>query len=52
MAGGIMLGIGYTFPDHSRYKKLSANGKPDPEARLPPAMVDAVTIPISIFWFA
>lgn len=52
MAVGIMLGIGYMFPDHSRYKRLSASGKPDPEARLPPAMVGAVAIPISMFWFA
>ena len=40
------------FPDNARYRKLVARGKPDPEARLPPAMVGAVAIPIGMFWFA
>jgi hypothetical protein len=52
MAVGIVFGILYMFPDNIRYQRLVARGKPEPEMRLPPAMVGAVSIPIGMFWFA
>jgi hypothetical protein len=52
IAVGIVFGIVYMFPDNARYRRLVAREKPEPETRLPPAMVGAVAIPMGMFWFA
>lgn len=51
---GTLSGVGYTVWDHKRYDKTQRNhnGFAPPEARLPPSMVSAVTVPIGLFWFA
>lgn len=52
---GQILGCAYSILDDSRYKKVAdrtAYGRPPPEARLIPAMVGAVTLPVGLFWFA
>lgn len=52
---GQILGCAYSILDDGRYKKVAdrtAYGRPPPEARLIPAMVGAVTLPIGLFWFA
>ncbi|KAK5174860.1 hypothetical protein LTR44_011538 [Exophiala sp. CCFEE 6388] len=55
VAVGMMLGSGYAFFDNQRYIRLEKEfgaGEVEPEARLPPAMVAAVAIPVGMFWFA
>jgi hypothetical protein len=54
VAVGITIGVIYTIPDNTRYKKVMAShdGKAPPEARLPPSMIGAVALPIGLFWFA
>ncbi|KAL4866585.1 hypothetical protein BDV12DRAFT_199062 [Aspergillus spectabilis] len=51
---GTLLGSLYTLYDNKRYIKVEekCNGHAPPEARLPPCMVSAITIPIGLFWFA
>ncbi|KAJ5881115.1 uncharacterized protein N7473_012168 [Penicillium subrubescens] len=52
---GQILGCAYSILDDRRYKKIADStsyGRPPPEARLIPAMVGAVTLPIGLFWFA
>jgi len=56
---GIMIGqlLGMTFAvfDNRRFKRLAdkaPHGRPPPEARLFPAMVGAIALPIGLFWFA
>ncbi|KAJ5124898.1 uncharacterized protein N7515_008723 [Penicillium bovifimosum] len=52
---GQILGCAYSILDDGRYKKVAdrtAYGRPPPEARLIPAMVGAVTLPVGLFWFA
>ncbi|KAJ5247266.1 hypothetical protein N7468_002249 [Penicillium chermesinum] len=51
---GTCSGVLYTLWDHKRYDQTlkNHNGFPPPEARLPPSMVSAVTVPIGLFWFA
>ncbi|KAJ5472189.1 hypothetical protein N7530_006190 [Penicillium desertorum] len=52
---GQILGCAYSIFEDGRYKKLAdrrAYGRPPPEARLIPAMVGAVTLPVGLFWFA
>lgn len=50
---GMIGGVLYAIYDNDRYAKLvdRSGGFAPPEARLPPAMVGAVTIPIGLFWF-
>jgi hypothetical protein len=54
--GGLsFLGVAYSIWDNKRYNRIvdaSESGMASPEARLPPAMVGAVAIPIGLFWFA
>jgi hypothetical protein len=40
--------------DNKRYAKTEVkhNGNAPPEARLPPAMVGSVFLPLGLFWFA
>jgi multidrug resistance protein len=54
VAVGMMSGIGYSIFDNKRYARMEENndGEAPPEARLPPAMIGAVAIPIGMFWFA
>lgn len=54
VAVGMTLGVAYAMIDNKRYAKVEIehNGEAPPEARLPPAMVGAVAIPIGMFWFA
>jgi hypothetical protein len=55
VAVGMIAAVGYSVWDNKRYAKIidaSESGMASPEARLPPAMVGAVAIPIGLFWFA
>ena len=52
IAVGILLGIGYMFPEHYRYQKIVDRQAETPESRLPPSIVGSIAIPISIIWFA
>lgn len=55
VAVGMLLAVAYSAWDNARYVKVmkaSPGGFAPPEARLPPAMVGGVAIPIGLFWFA
>ena len=54
VAIGMLFGVSYAIFDNQRYARVSKsnNGNAPPEARLPPAMVAAVALPIGLFWFA
>ncbi|KXJ97742.1 major facilitator superfamily transporter [Microdochium bolleyi] len=54
VAVGMMVAVGYTIFDNRRYSKISDayDGLAPPEARLPPALIGAVLLPIGMFWFA
>ncbi|RAK71575.1 MFS transporter [Aspergillus fijiensis CBS 313.89] len=51
---GMMTAVGYNMYDNKRYKRIHEqhNGFAPPEARLPPTMIGAITIPVGLFWFA
>jgi hypothetical protein len=55
---GVMIGemcaVIYSIWDNKRYQHTEAkhNGKAPPEARLPPAMLGSVFLPVGLFWFA
>lgn len=51
---GVLCGVVYTMKDNKRYIRTQEahDGFAPPEARLPPCMTSAVTIPIGLFWFA
>ncbi|CAF1049368.1 unnamed protein product [Adineta steineri] len=52
---GIIISVVYSILDNIRYKRVikkSKDGQAPPEARLPPAMVGSIFIPIGLFWFA
>ncbi len=54
VAVGMTAGVTYTIFDNKRYANVEKahNGEAPAEARLPPAMVGAVAIPLGMFWFA
>lgn len=54
VAVGILLGVTYAIIDNNRYARVEREhgGEAPPEARLPPAIVASVALPIGIFWFA
>jgi hypothetical protein len=54
IAVGMIAGVVYSIFDNKRYANVEKryNGEAPPEARLPPAMVGAVALPIGMFWFA
>lgn len=54
IAVGMLLATVGTMLDNGRYKRAEARagGKAPPEARLPPAMVGSVLLPVGLFWFA
>lgn len=52
---GIILSLLYVaFIDQARYARVASmnHGNAPPEARLPPAMLGAVVLPVGLFWFA
>jgi hypothetical protein len=55
VAVGMIAAVVYSIWDNKRYNRAieaSDSGIAAPEARLPPALVGSVVIPIGIFWFA
>ncbi|EKD13083.1 uncharacterized protein L3040_007166 [Drepanopeziza brunnea f. sp. 'multigermtubi'] len=54
VAVGMMIAVGYSMFDNKRYAHVAAkhDGNAPPEARLPPALVGSVALPIGLFWFA
>lgn len=54
VAVGIMIGIVYSIIDNKRYARVEKEhgGEAPPEARLPPAIVASICLPVGIFWFA
>ncbi|KAK8012372.1 hypothetical protein PG991_009747 [Apiospora marii] len=51
---GMMAAVSYSMFDNKRYARVSEahGGNAPPEARLPPAIVGSVLLPIGLFWFA
>lgn len=54
IAIGMVLAVVYAGFDNRRYARVAAkhNGAAPPEARLPPAMIGSVFLPVGLFWFA
>ncbi|KAL2164452.1 hypothetical protein VTH06DRAFT_3668 [Thermothelomyces fergusii] len=59
VAVGMMFAVAYSMFDNRRYGRVAAAaaaasppGLAPPEARLPPAIVGSVLLPIGLFWFA
>ena len=52
---GMLSAVGYSIYDNRRYLRVGnkdPSGFAPPEARLPPAMLGGLLIPIGLFWFA
>lgn len=51
---GMMIAVVYTVYDNTRYMRSVAenSGLAPPEARLPPALIGCIALPIGLFWFA
>ena len=55
VAVGMMMAVAYTTLDNKRYMRVAAaspGGRAPPEARLPPAILGSVLLPVGLFWFA
>lgn len=55
VAVGMMIAVVYAAADNKRYQRAgeeAAGGAAPPEARLPPAIVGSVLLPVGLFWFA
>ncbi|KAF3064394.1 putative transporter C36.03c [Daldinia childiae] len=54
IAVGMIVAVTYSIWDNTRYAKTMAahGGNAPPEARLPPALVGSVLLPVGLFWFA
>jgi len=55
VAVGMIFAVMYSIWDNKRYNKAiddSPSGIAAPEARLPPALVGSIAMPIGLFWFA
>ncbi|KAK6949745.1 hypothetical protein Daesc_008066 [Daldinia eschscholtzii] len=54
IAVGMIVAVTYSIWDNTRYAKTMAahGGNAPAEARLPPALVGSVLLPIGLFWFA
>ncbi|CAN9442935.1 unnamed protein product [Alternaria alternata] len=55
VAVGMILATAYSIWDNKRYNKVadaSPGGVAPPEARLPPAILGSIVMPIGLFWFA
>ena len=50
----MMVGVTYAMFDNKRYLRVAAKhgGNAPPEARLPPAIVGSILLPVGLFWFA
>ena len=55
IAVGMVVGAIGAMIDNRRYQRVAANspmGMAPPEARLPPAIVGSILLPVGLFWFA
>ncbi|KAI1102655.1 polyamine transporter 1 [Jackrogersella minutella] len=54
IAVGMLVSVAYSIYDNTRYAKTAAahGGNAPPEARLPPAMIGSILLPVGLFWFA
>ncbi|KAG7290602.1 hypothetical protein NEMBOFW57_000605 [Staphylotrichum longicolle] len=54
VAIGMLFAVAYSMFDNRRYARVAAahGGMAPPEARLPPAIIGSVLLPIGLFWFA
>lgn len=54
IAVGMIIAVIGTIPDNKRYNRVAAKhgGMAPPEARLPPAIIGSVALPVGLFWFA
>ncbi|KAL2181621.1 major facilitator superfamily domain-containing protein [Thermothelomyces heterothallicus CBS 202.75] len=55
VAVGMLFAVAYSMIDNRRYGRVAAaspGGMAPPEARLPPAIVGSVLLPVGLFWFA
>jgi hypothetical protein len=54
VAVGMLFSVGYAMVDNRRYLRVAAanGGLAPPEARLPPAILGSVLLPVGLFWFA
>ncbi|OTB02263.1 hypothetical protein M426DRAFT_62599 [Hypoxylon sp. CI-4A] len=54
IAVGMVIAVGYSIYDNKRYTNVSIahKGNAPPEARLPPAMIGSIFVPVGLFWFA
>ncbi|KAI1799927.1 MFS general substrate transporter [Daldinia bambusicola] len=54
IAVGMIVAVSYSIWDNTRYAKTMAahGGNAPAEARLPPALVGSVLLPVGLFWFA
>ena len=58
VAVGFVAGACYAIPDNDRFSKIEDKAIEDghyaapPEARLPPALIGSVLLPLGLFWFA
>lgn len=54
VAIGMVIGAILTIPDNKRYMRTAKahGGNAPPEARLPPALLGSIFLPIGLFWFA
>ncbi|KAH3917303.1 hypothetical protein HBI56_119610 [Parastagonospora nodorum] len=55
VAVGMPIAVVYCIWDNKRYNRAieaSKSGVAEPEARLPPAFIGSIAIPIGMFWFA
>ncbi|KAJ9154866.1 Fluconazole resistance protein 1 [Pleurostoma richardsiae] len=51
---GMMVAVSFAIFDNKRYTAVVAKykGAAPPEARLPPAIIGSILIPVGLFWFA
>lgn len=54
VAVGMMVAVIYAAFDNKRYQRVAheCGGAAPPEARLPPAIIGSVLLPVGLFWFA
>ncbi|KAB5570740.1 major facilitator superfamily domain-containing protein [Coniochaeta sp. 2T2.1] len=54
VAVGMMIAVVYAAFDNKRYQAVAraCGGAAPPEARLPPAIIGSVLLPVGLFWFA
>ncbi|KAI1654523.1 MFS general substrate transporter [Daldinia decipiens] len=54
IAVGMLVAVSYSIWDNTRYAKTMAahGGNAPAEARLPPALLGSILLPVGLFWFA